>query len=180
MSVEGGAQLNPNHSIVHIKINKNDSPIRFAVSIMLVPETVGLVNVTVTRGRDEEGRLIGSDATVISIDYTVISGNGTASAMLSSDFVDLQDNCTLVFPPYVYEVHLQFQIIDDKVPEIAESFQVVLLENTLLGDGVLLTPSVTQVTIEPNDKPYGVLSINSGLLSQVIIINEDLTFRWVS
>ncbi|XP_048838820.1 adhesion G-protein coupled receptor V1 [Brienomyrus brachyistius] len=178
MSVEGGAQLNPNRSIVHIKINKNDSPIRFAVSIMLVPETVGLVNVTVTRGRDEEGRLIGSDATVISIDYTVISSNGTASAMLSSDFVDLQDNCTLVFPPYVYEVHLHFQIIDDKVPEIAESFQVVLLENTLLGDGVLLTPSVTQVTIEPNDKPYGVLSINSGLLSQVIIINEDFTSRF--
>uniref|UniRef100_A0A8C9WGZ3 Adhesion G-protein coupled receptor V1 n=1 Tax=Scleropages formosus TaxID=113540 RepID=A0A8C9WGZ3_SCLFO len=177
-SVHGGALLNPNRSSIQIKINRNDSPLRFAQSTLLVPEADFIVNITVTRGRNEDNRQIGSDSTEISIDYAVISGNGTACAVLSSDFEDLQDNRTLVFPPRVYEAHLRFRIIDDSLPEIAESFQVVLLQHTLRGDGVLLTPSVAQVTIEPNDKPYGVLSINSGLLSYTVIINEDVTSRF--
>ncbi|XP_015216090.2 adhesion G-protein coupled receptor V1 isoform X1 [Lepisosteus oculatus] len=177
-SVEGGAFINPNRSSVQIRINRNDSPIKFAQALLLVPETAGVVTVVVTRGRDEEDKLIGSDAAEISIDYTIVSGNSTASATLRSDFVDLQTNRTIVFPPRVYEVRLRFMIIDDAVPEIAESFQVLLVEDTLRGDGVLLNPSVVQVTIEPNDKPYGVLSISSGLVAQTVVINEDLTPRF--
>ncbi|MBN3308256.1 GPR98 protein, partial [Amia calva] len=175
-SVEGGATINPNHSSIQIRINKNDSPIKFAQSLLLVPETAGIVTVTVTRGRNEEYRLIGSDATEISINYEIFTGNNTGSAMLITDFIDLQPNHIIVFPPRVYEAQLKFEIIDDINPEIAESFQVVLVKESLRGDGVLLSPSMFQVTIEPNDKPFGVLSINSGILTP-IIINEDMTLR---
>ncbi|KAJ8414918.1 hypothetical protein AAFF_G00024410 [Aldrovandia affinis] len=175
VGVAGGALINPNRSSIQIKINRNDSPLRFAQTMLVVSEETGVVNITVTRGWNEEGRLIGSDASEVSIDYAVVSGNSSASATLGSDFRDLQDNRTVVFPPHVYEAQLRFEIMDDLLPEIAESFQVVLLENTLRGDGVLLPPGVAQVIIEPNDKPYGVLSISSSLLTQTLIINEDST-----
>ena len=64
------------------------------------------------------------------------------------------------------------------MPEIAESFHVVLLEETVRGDAVLVSPNAVQVTIEPNDKPHGVLSISSSAVIQPISINEDLTQRW--
>ncbi|KAJ8380590.1 hypothetical protein SKAU_G00013680 [Synaphobranchus kaupii] len=176
--VAGGALINPNGSSVQIKINRNDSPLRFAQTVFVVSEETGVVNITVTRGRSDEGRLIGSDDSEVSIDYAVVSGNSSASATPGSDFRDLQANRTLVFPPRIYEAQLRFEIVDDLVPEIAESFQVVLLEDSLKGDGVLLAPGVAQVTIEPNDKPYGVLSISIGLLTQTVIINEDSTFRF--
>ena len=67
--------------------------------------------------------------------------------------------------------------MDDAIPEIAESFQVVLLKDTLQGDAVLFGPSVVQVTIQPNDKPYGVLSFNSVLFERPVIIDEDTTTR---
>lgn len=175
--VAGGALINPNRSSVQIRINRNDSPLRFAQTALVVSEETGMVNITVTRGRGEDGRPVGSDDSEVSIDYAVVSGNGSASATPGLDFRDLQANRTLVFPPGVYEAQLRFKIVDDAVPEIAESFQVVLLEDSLRGDGVLLPPAVAQVTIEPNDKPYGVLSISSGLLAQTVVINEDSTPR---
>ncbi|XP_035235780.1 adhesion G-protein coupled receptor V1 isoform X2 [Anguilla anguilla] len=176
--VAGGALINPNRSSVQIKINRNDSPLRFAQTVLAVSEETGVVNITVTRGRTSEGQLIGSDDSEVSIDYAVVSGNSSASATPGSDFRDLQAGRTLVFPPRVYEAQLRFEVVDDAVPEIAESFQVVLLEDSLKGDVVLLAPAVAQVTIEPNDKPYGVLSISSGLLTQTVIVNEDSTPRF--
>ncbi|KAG5841059.1 hypothetical protein ANANG_G00195560 [Anguilla anguilla] len=177
-SVAGGALINPNRSSVQIKINRNDSPLRFAQTVLAVSEETGVVNITVTRGLTSEGQLIGSDDSEVSIDYAVVSGNSSASATPGSDFRDLQAGRTLVFPPRVYEAQLRFEIVDDAVPEIAESFQVVLLEDSLKGDAVLLAPAVAQVTIEPNDKPYGVLSISSGLLAQTVTVNEDSTPRF--
>lgn len=84
-------------------------------------------------------------------------------------------NTTVVFPPFIYESHLKFQIVDDAIPEIAESFQVMLLKDTA-GDAAV-RPSVVQVTIKPNDKPYGVLSFNSVLFERTVIIDEDTTTR---
>ncbi|XP_061116243.1 adhesion G-protein coupled receptor V1 [Conger conger] len=176
--VAGGALINPNRSSIQIKINRNDSPLRFAQTTFVVSEETGVVNITVTRGRDEDGRPIGSDDSEVSINYAVVSGNGSASATPGLDFRDLRANSTLVFPPHVYEAQLRFEILDDADPEIAESFQVVLLEESLRGDGVLLPPAVAQVTIEPNDKPHGVLSISSGLLTHTVIIDEDSTLRF--
>ena len=178
MGVAGGALINPNRSSVQIKINRNDSPLRFTQTTFVVSEETGVVNITVTRGHGEDGQPIGSDDSEVSIDYMIVSGNGSASATPGLDFRDLRADSTLVFPPRVYKAQLRFEIMDDAVPEIAESFQVVLLEDSLRGDGVLLPPAVAQVTIEPNDKPYGVLSISSGLLTQTVIINEDSTLRW--
>ncbi|KAK1176563.1 adhesion G-protein coupled receptor V1-like [Acipenser oxyrinchus oxyrinchus] len=177
-SVEGGAVINLNRSSVQIRINKNDSPVRFTQSVFVVPETAGVITIPVTRGRNEQDSVIGSDSEEVSISYMIVTGNSTASALLTSDFVDLQPNRTVVFPPRVSEVQLKFMIIDDATPEIAESFQVVLLEDTLQGDAVLLSPGIAQVTIEPNDKPYGVLSISSALLAQAVVIDEDLTSRF--
>ncbi|KAJ8285558.1 hypothetical protein GJAV_G00028220 [Gymnothorax javanicus] len=178
VGVVGGALINPNRSSIQIKINHNDSPLRFSQTVLLVSEDTGVVNITVTRGLNDKGQLVGSDDSEISIDYVVVSGNSSASALLGSDFHDLQANRTIVFPPLVYEAQLRFEIVDDPVPEIAESFQVILLEDSLKGDGVLLGTGVAQVTIEPNDKPHGVLSISSGLLAQTVIINEDSNIRF--
>lgn len=175
--VTGGALLNPNSTSVQIKISRNDAPVRFLQPSFVVSESAGVVNLTVTRGRTDDGFLIGSDDGEVTVMYVIITGNGAASATLVEDFVELQPKRVVVFPSRIYEAVLRFNIIDDRIPEIAESFQVVLLEETLVGDAVLVSPSFVQVTIEPNDKPYGVLSISSPPPTQPIIVNEDTTMR---
>ncbi|XP_032873159.1 adhesion G-protein coupled receptor V1 [Amblyraja radiata] len=177
-SVEGGAEINATQSSFQLEIKKNDCPLRLAQALYTVPETVGVITVPVIRGKDQDGQIIGSDDVLISVNYLIITGNGSANALLQSDFIDLQPNQTIIFPPYVYEVNLKFLIINDSVPEIAESFQVLLLEDTITGDAVLLSPSKVQIVIEPNDKPYGVLSINSKLLAQKVAIDEDTMTRF--
>ncbi|MCI4392676.1 hypothetical protein PGIGA_G00148550 [Pangasianodon gigas] len=176
--VAGGALLNHNSTSVQIKISRNDAPVRFLQPSFAVSESAGVINLTVTRGRTDDGFLIGSDDGEVSVMYAIVTGNGAASATLLEDFVDLQPKRMVVFPPRIYEAVLRFNIIDDRIPEIAESFQVVLLEETLVGDAVLVSPSFVQVTIEPNDKPYGVLSISSPPPTQPVMINEDTTMRF--
>lgn len=110
----------------------------------------------------------------------VVSGEGLGSATPALDFHDLQLVRTVTFPPYVYKISLLFNITDDTVPEIAESFHLVLLEETIRGDAVLVSPNSVQVTIEPNDKPHGVLSISSSVVTQPVTINEDLTQRLIT
>ncbi|XP_070820196.1 adhesion G-protein coupled receptor V1 isoform X2 [Chaetodon trifascialis] len=177
--VAGGALLRPNASSVQLRIRRNDSPLRFSHSIMAVPESAGVIALNVTRGRlTEDGPLIGSVETEVSVDYMVVSGEGLGSATPAVDFLDLQPVRTVTFPPFVYKTSLLFKISDDDVPEIAESFHLVLLEETIRGDAVLVSPNAVLVTIEPNDKPHGVLSISSSAVIQPITINEDLTQRF--
>ncbi|XP_053180894.1 adhesion G-protein coupled receptor V1 [Scomber japonicus] len=177
--VAGGAFLRPNASSVQLRIRRNDSPLRFSHSIIAVPESAGVIVLNVTRGHlTEDGPLVGSVDTEVSVDYMVVSGEGLGSATPAVDFLDLQPVRTITFPPFVYKTSLLFNIFDDKVPEIAESFHVVLLEETVGGDAVLVPPNTVQVTIEPNDKPHGVLSISSSAILQPISINEDLTQRF--
>lgn len=107
----------------------------------------------------------------------MVSGEGLGSATPAVDFLNLQPVRTITFPPFVYKSSLLFKISDDDVPEIAESFHVVLLEETIVGDAVLVSPNAVLVTIEPNDKPHGVLSIGSSAVIHPITINEDLTQR---
>ncbi|KAF3695921.1 Monogenic audiogenic seizure susceptibility protein 1 -like protein [Channa argus] len=153
MNVTGGALLSPNASSVKLRIRRNDSPLRFSHSFMAVQESAGVIVLNVTRGRlTEDGPIVGS--------------------------VDTKLVRTVTFPPYVYKISLLFHITDDNVPEIAESFNLVLLEENIRGDAVLVSPNAMQVTIEPNDKPHGVLSINSSLVIHPVIINEDLTQRF--
>ncbi|XP_067885769.1 adhesion G-protein coupled receptor V1 [Heterodontus francisci] len=178
LNVEGGAEINATQSSFQLKINKNDSPLRLAQSVYTVSETADVITIPVIRGRDQDGKIIGSDDALVSINYRIVTGNSSASALLQSDFLDLQPNRTILFPPYFYEVNLKFHIINDSIPEIAESFQVVLLEDTIKGDAVLLTPNIVQIIIEPNDKPHGVLSISSSLLAQKVVINEDMVTRF--
>lgn len=175
--VGGGALLNPNSTSVQIKISRNDAPVRFSQPSLAVSESANVINLTVTRGRTDGGFLIGSDDGEVSVMYSIVTGNGAASATLDQDFVDLQPKRVVLFPPKIYEAVLRFNIVDDRIPEIAESFQVILLEETLVGDAVLVSPSFVQVTIEPNDKPYGVLSISIPPSTQPVIINEDTTMR---
>uniref|UniRef100_A0A3Q3J0J5 Adhesion G-protein coupled receptor V1 n=1 Tax=Monopterus albus TaxID=43700 RepID=A0A3Q3J0J5_MONAL len=178
-SVAGGALLRPNASSVRMRIRRNDSPLRFTHSIIAVAESAGVVALNVTRGRlTEDGPVIGSVDTQVSVDYMVVSGEGLGSATPAVDFLDLQSVRTITFLPFAYKTSLQFNIIDDNVPEIAESFHVVLLEETIRGDAVLVSPNAVVVTIEPNDKPHGVLSISSGAIIQPVSINEDLTQRF--
>uniref|UniRef100_A0A2K6F8J3 Adhesion G-protein coupled receptor V1 n=1 Tax=Propithecus coquereli TaxID=379532 RepID=A0A2K6F8J3_PROCO len=177
-SVEGGAEINTSRNSVEIIIKKNDSPVRFIQSVYLVPEEDHILIIPVVRGKDNNGNLIGSDEYEVSISYTVVTGNSTAHAQQNLDFIDLQPNTTIVFPPFIRESHLKFQIVDDTIPEIAESFHIMLLKDTLQGDAVLVSPSTVQVTIKPNDKPYGVLSFNSILFERTVIIDEDTVSRF--
>ncbi|XP_028615942.1 adhesion G-protein coupled receptor V1 [Grammomys surdaster] len=172
-SVEGGAEINSSRSSVEIIVKKNDSPVNFMQSVYLVPEEDHILTIPVVRGKDNDGNLIGSDESPVSVRYTVMAGDSTAHAQQNVDFIDLQPDTTLAFPPFIHELHLKFQIIDDLIPEIAESFHIMLLKNTLQGDAVLMGPSTVQVTIKPNDKPYGVLSFNSILFERPVIIDED-------
>ncbi|XP_063820072.1 adhesion G-protein coupled receptor V1 [Pseudophryne corroboree] len=172
-NVFGGAEINVTRSTVQINIKKNDSPVRFSQSSYMVPETEDVLVIPVIRGRTLTDASVGDDDSVVSIKYRIVTGNSTSSAQLSSDFLDLQPNNTIVFPPKVQEVALKFKIVDDAIPEIAESFQILLLEDTLQGDAVLQHPNGVHVVIEPNDKPYGVLSISSAILAQTVIIDED-------
>ncbi|KAF7670351.1 hypothetical protein LDENG_00010120 [Lucifuga dentata] len=176
--VGGGASLSPNTSSVQLRIRRNDSPLRFSHSILAVPESAGVITLNVTRGRlSEDGPLVGSDNTEVSVDYMVVSGDGRGSATPAVDFHDLQPVRTVTFLPFVYKMSLLFNISDDEEPEIAESFHVVLLEKTIIGDAVLVSPNAVLVTIEPSGKPYGVLSIGSSVI-QPISINEDLIQRF--
>nr|XP_021553254.1 G-protein coupled receptor 98 [Neomonachus schauinslandi] len=177
-NVEGGAEINTSKSSVEIIIKKNDSPVRFIQNAYLVPEEDHILLIPVVRGKDDNGHLIGSDEYEVSISYVIVTGNSTAHAQQNLDFIDLQPTPTIVFPSFIHESHLKFQIVDDTIPEIAESFHVVLLKDTLQGDAVLLAPSIVQITIKPNDKPYGVLSFNSILFERTVVIDEDTTSRF--
>ncbi|KAL1783722.1 G-protein coupled receptor 98 [Sigmodon hispidus] len=177
-SVEGGAEINASGSSVEITVKKNDSPVRFIQSVYLIPEDDHVLTIPVLRGKDNDGNLIGSDESEVSVRYKVMTGDSTAHAQQNVDFIDLQPNTTLTFPPFIHESLLKFQIIDDTTPEIAESFHIMLLKHTLQGDAVLTDPSTVQVTIKPNDKPYGVLSFNSVLFERPVIIDEDKTSRF--
>ncbi|KAE8635798.1 hypothetical protein XENTR_v10002742 [Xenopus tropicalis] len=177
-NVFGGAEINSSRSKVQIMIRKNDSPVRFSQSSYMVPETAHVIVIPVIRGKDLTDTAVGSDDVDVSIKYKIVTKNTTASAQLGKDFSDLQPNNTIIFPPKAFEYSLKFQIIDDTIPEIAESFQILLMGDTLQGDAVLLFPDVVTVTIEPNDKPYGVLSINSALYAQPVIIDEDQISRY--
>ncbi|KAM3940659.1 adhesion G-protein coupled receptor V1 isoform 2-T2 [Leptodactylus fuscus] len=172
-NVYGGAEINTSKSTLQINIKKNDSPLRFSQSSYMVPETEDVIIVPVIRGKTLADVEVGSDDSEVSIKYRIITGNSTSSAQLRDDFIDLQPNNTIIFPPKVQEILLKFKIIDDAIPEIAESFQIVLQEESLLGDAVLQYPNMVYITIEPNDKPYGVLSINSAILAQIVTIDED-------
>lgn len=177
-SVEGGAEINTTKNSIQINIKKNDSPVRFIQSTYMVPEEVDILRIQVVRGKDDSGKLIGPDDCEVSVTYAIITGNSTSHAQLNLDFLDLQPNTTIVFPPLVHEIYMKFKILDDAIPEIAESFQIVLLKDTLQGDAVLVNPSTVHVTIQPNDKPYGVLSINSMLFAQTVVIDEDKVSRY--
>ncbi|XP_030367415.1 adhesion G-protein coupled receptor V1 [Strigops habroptila] len=177
-NVEGGAEINNTKNSVQISIKKNDSPVRFVQSAYMVPEEVDVVTIQVIRGKDVSGKLIGPDEHEVSVRYAIITGNSTAHAQLNVDFLDLQPNTTIIFPALVHEIYVKFKILDDAIPEIAETFQIMLLKDTLQGDAVLVNPSVVHVTIQPNDKPYGVLSINGILLAQTVSIDEDQISRF--
>ncbi|KAH0628079.1 hypothetical protein JD844_008789 [Phrynosoma platyrhinos] len=177
-SVEGGAEINASRNSVEIIIKKNDSPVRFIQSIYMVHEEDDILTIPVVRGKDDDGNIIGPDENEVSICYNIVTGNSTTHAQLNLDFLDLKPNATIFFPPLVHESFITFKILDDTIPEIAETFHIILLKDTLQGDAILTNPSIVQVTIKPNDKPYGVLSINSILFTQTVVIDEDQMLRY--
>ncbi|XP_061478182.1 adhesion G-protein coupled receptor V1 isoform X3 [Rhineura floridana] len=177
-SVEGGAEINTSRNSVEIIIKKNDSPVRFTQSAYMVHEEDDILIIQVVRGKDDDGSIIGPDEYEVSICYVIVTGNSTGHAQLNLDFLDLQPNKTVIFPPLLHESYIKFKIIDDAIPEIAETFHIMLLKDTLQGDAVLTNPSIVQVTIQPNDKPYGVLSLNNILFTQTVVIDEDQMLRY--
>lgn len=68
----GGALLSPNASSVQLRIRRNDSPLRFSLSVMAVSESAAIIGLNVTRGRlTDDGPLIGSIDTEVVFTYPI-------------------------------------------------------------------------------------------------------------
>ena len=94
-----------------------------------------------------------------SVDYRLTSG----SAVAGGDFVSTGG--TLVFPAGVAEQTLTIPILDDAIPEAAETFRITLVKVNAADPSIGLgTPSVATVTIarsdDPNEQPD--LSVSNG------------------
>ena len=87
----------------------------------------------------------------VSVGFRVIDG----SALLNLDFVILSAFVTLARDETQKRIPLE--IIDDRVPEMSETFSVVLTDR-ITGGAMLGTRTRTDVTILPSDDPNGVFS----------------------
>ncbi|KAK7934133.1 hypothetical protein WMY93_005029 [Mugilogobius chulae] len=165
--VAGGALLG-DASSVQLKILRNDSPLRFSQTFVTVPESAGVISINVTRGQiNEDDPLVGSFDSEVSIDYMVVQ----AGATLEFDFVDLQPVKTVTFAPFVNKTSLLFSINDDTDPEIAESFHIKLLKDTIIG------MQFEGIVIVRNGGSFGNVSVNwtiSRNVSFSVPVSEDL------
>ena len=127
------------------------------------------LQILVHRGFEPDGVTVtGPTSGVATVEYTLIPINAEPLV----DFVAaVQD--TLIFSEGSTQAVIPIQILTDLLPEVAESFQLVLSKPT--GDVVLSDPSVCNVIINANDEPHGVLSLKAvdGVTFPIFNINED-------
>lgn len=68
--VAGGALLSSNASSVQLRIRRNDSPLRFSHSVIVVQESAGVITLDVSRGRlTEDGPLVSSKDTEVPLHF---------------------------------------------------------------------------------------------------------------
>ena len=134
--------------------------------------TASLLKITVYRGLSKDGlTVIGQINKVATVNYYCIPRTAT----WGDDY--LCSNGSVAFTPGSTWTTFTVQIFSDSVPEIAESFEIVLEDPN--GDVVLASPSVTSIVISANDDYNGVLSLQpeGGSTVPFVRVNEDRMFN---
>lgn len=140
-------------------------------STVLVEEGPGVKTITlvVNRGTQADGTsLIGPTDSPATVSYQLISG----TASYGEDFTG-QNAGNIGFPVNSTEQTVIVEILDDDVPEMEETFFVVLADPN--GDVVLADPFNLTVAIGRSDDPNGVLHLGIRGAPQVPVsfVNED-------
>ena len=160
-SPQGGATLASSSTTAQVTITANDSPLRFAQSVVEINESNGSVVLLVQRGI-LNGGTVGQLAVESTVDYSVTAGTATAGEDYTPSFG------TLIFPSGSTSQTFSIVISDDSMPEGVETFQVVL--SNASSDAVLYNPSTVIVEILPNDNVSGVVRFCSTAAQE---ISED-------
>ncbi|XP_022110249.1 G-protein coupled receptor 98-like isoform X2 [Acanthaster planci] len=129
--------------IAEVYIQANDDAngvLQLSASMVRVSEesTLPFLNVT---------RMAGSFGTV-----TVAFQHIPGTAQQGLDYSVTSTN-VIMYSGETYKA-IPIEILNDRVPEEAETFQVVLLDQ-ITGGAILGSPTSCEVTIEPSDDPYG-------------------------
>lgn len=161
----GGATLAASNTESQLTVSANDSPVRFADSVLTVGESDGAVMLTVYRGLLSNGVQVGPLNSVTTVQYSTSSGTATGGA----DFV--VSSGTVQFSIGSAARQISIPIINDTAPEGDETFLVTLSNPS--SDSVLVSPQSSMVTISVNDNAGGVIRFKS--TSPVIISEDDET-----
>ncbi|GFR60104.1 G-protein coupled receptor 98 [Elysia marginata] len=116
------------------------------------------VTVDVTRGLDDEGQRspFGNINHLVTLRYSFeVDVNGGATEPQDFEGTD----GALTFQPMETRKTISFLIKDDNTPELEEYFRIRLF--SLEGEAELVVPSVTNVIINANDNPSGILSFQA-------------------
>ncbi|KAK7486800.1 hypothetical protein BaRGS_00021947, partial [Batillaria attramentaria] len=146
-----------NESEMTLTIRANDAPVRFAQETYVFEEgpQTRSVSVTVTRGLDAEGNVIGPLDTEITAVYRFDSG----SAVSGQDFSSSDGELT--FGAGETTKTIAFYINDDTSPEIAETFKIRIQRLSDTRKAVLSSPYVANIIISANDYPNGVITFEA-------------------
>ena len=158
----GGAVIVESNKEAQLIIISNDTPLRFASSMVEVSESIGAVKLVVYRG-DIGGVAYGPLDQVTTVQYAT-SSTGTAIAGLDYSFT----SGTLSFPSGSSNATISIPIINDTLPEGDETF-VVTLSNPS-SDAVLHSPTNVTVIIDINDNAGGIVRFQS---TATQVISED-------
>ena len=153
-----------------VRILANDIPVRFALSHIAVPENQSHVAVWIYRGLDSSGtRRIASVDLTSSLSWYLRSG----VAVGNLDF--RYANGTVMFNESETRKSVMIEILEDRVPELAENFTVHLTGLSL--DITLVAPSVCTIQILPSDDHVGVFRLSG---NGSVTISEDGANNFVS
>ena len=158
----GGAVIVESNKEAQLIIISNDTPLRFASSMVEVSESIGAVKLVVYRGHIG-GVAYGPLDQVTTVQYAT-SSTGTAIAGLDYSFT----SGTLSFPSGSSNATISIPIINDTLPEGDETF-VVTLSNPS-SDAVLHSPTNVTVIIDINDNAGGIVRFQS---TATQMISED-------
>lgn len=158
----GGATLAGSNTEATVTILANDTPLRWSQALVETSESGGSVQLTILRGRLEDG----SSAGDLSIPTTVGVSTSAGSATSSSDFTPL--SVTITFPAGSTSQTISIAIVDDNIPEGDESFTVELSSPS--ADAVLIPASTATVLIPINDNAGGLVAFAS---RGPMVVQED-------
>ncbi|ESP05659.1 hypothetical protein LOTGIDRAFT_102713, partial [Lottia gigantea] len=165
VTANGGATISADDGKATLTVLKSDNANgEFRYKDLCTPASTNVENTAITCSIE---RLRGDDGTVY-LTWVVrqVTPTGTVDAV--DDFVNYTGVVT--FPPGSRLQTFQFEVKEDNIPEVRKTFMVIL-EKVVSDDGVVgttntsgasISPSgrLSQIIIEENDYPYGLLQFS--------------------